>query len=52
MAFRDAKPDGVLLVEGCSELAYLHPKPVTPLCGVGEASRARIEELASRRWVR
>jgi DNA polymerase-4 len=45
MASRDAKPDGVYVVEAGSELAFLHPKPVGDLWGVGEATRARIEEL-------
>ncbi len=45
MASRDAKPDGVLVVEAGTELDYLHPQPVESLWGVGEATRARIEEL-------
>ncbi|MEE9582050.1 MAG: DNA polymerase IV [Acidimicrobiia bacterium] len=45
MASRDAKPDGVLVVEAGTELSYLHPKPVEALWGVGQATRARIEEL-------
>ncbi len=45
MASRDAKPDGVLVIEAGTELRYLHPKPVGALWGVGQATRARIEEL-------
>jgi DNA polymerase-4 len=45
MASRDAKPDGILVIEAGTELSYLHPKPVEALWGVGQATRARIEEL-------
>ena len=45
MASRDAKPDGVLVIEAGTELTYLHPKAVADLWGVGQATRARIEEL-------
>ena len=45
MASRDAKPDGILVIEAGTELRYLHPKPVEALWGVGQATRARIEEL-------
>ena len=45
MASRDAKPDGVLVVEAGSEEGYLHAKPVRSLWGVGEATHARLEEL-------
>ncbi len=45
LASRDAKPDGVFVVEAGTELSYLHPKPVEALWGVGQATRARIEEL-------
>lgn len=45
MASRDAKPDGILVIEAGTELHYLHPKHVEALWGVGQATRARIEEL-------
>lgn len=45
MASRDAKPDGLFVVEAGTELDYLHPKPVRSLWGVGEATHARVEEL-------
>jgi len=45
MASREAKPEGVYVVEAGSELAFLHPKPVEALWGVGEVTRSRIEEL-------
>jgi DNA polymerase-4 len=45
MASRDAKPDGVLLVGSGEETAFLHPKPIRDLWGVGEATHARLEEL-------
>ncbi len=45
MASRDAKPDGLRIVAAGTELAYLHPKPVRSLWGVGEATYARLEEL-------
>lgn len=48
MASRDAKPDGVRLIPAGSERAYLHPKPVRALWGVGEATYARLEELGVR----
>lgn len=45
MASRDAKPDGVLLVGAGEERAFLDPKPVRALWGVGQATHARLEEL-------
>jgi DNA polymerase-4 len=48
LASEDAKPDGVLLVPAGNELAYLQPKEVRALWGVGEATHARLEELGAR----
>lgn len=45
MASRDAKPAGTRLVPAGGEPAFLHPKPVRALWGVGEATFARLEEL-------
>lgn len=45
LASEDAKPDGMLVVPAGGELAFLHPKPVRALWGVGEATYARLEEL-------
>lgn len=45
LASNDAKPDGIHIVRAGTELAYLHPKPVQELWGVGEATRARLEEI-------
>lgn len=45
LASEDAKPDGTLVVPAGGELAYLHPKSVRSLWGVGEATHARLEEL-------
>ena len=48
LASRAAKPDGLLLVPGGTEKAFLHPMPVRALWGVGEATYARLEELGVR----
>lgn len=45
LASEDAKPDGMLVVPAGTETSYLHPKPVGALWHVGEATRARLEEL-------
>jgi DNA polymerase-4 len=45
LASQDAKPDGVLVVPAGTEIAYLHPKAVRALWGVGEATYARLEQL-------
>jgi DNA polymerase-4 len=37
-----AKPDGLLLVPAGSELAFLHPLPVTALWGVGKVSAGKL----------
>ncbi|HVW34313.1 MAG TPA: DNA polymerase IV [Acidimicrobiia bacterium] len=42
LASDDAKPDGMLVVEPGTELAFLHPHPVGRLWGVGPATRARL----------
>ena len=45
LASDDAKPDGMLVVEPASELAFLHPHPVGRLWGVGPATLARLERF-------
>jgi DNA polymerase-4 len=40
-----AKPDGLLVVPPGTELAFLHPLPVSRLWGVGPATQARLAEL-------
>jgi DNA polymerase-4 len=45
LASDDAKPDGMLVVEPGSELAFLHPHPVGRLWGVGPATLARLERF-------
>jgi DNA polymerase-4 len=45
LASRDAKPDGMLVVAAGTEQAYLHPKPVGALWGVGAATLARLASL-------
>ncbi|MDQ1516899.1 MAG: polymerase [Actinomycetota bacterium] len=42
LASDDAKPDGMLVVEPGTELAFLHPHPVARLWGVGPATLARL----------
>jgi len=42
LASDDAKPDGMLVVEPGTELAWLHPHPVGRLWGVGPATLARL----------
>src|SRR5262249_50746421 len=37
-----AKPDGLLLVEAGGELAFLHPRPVEALWGVGAATARKL----------
>src|SRR6202008_2272086 len=37
-----AKPDGLLVIPGGSELAFLHPLPVERLWGVGRVTAARL----------
>jgi DNA polymerase-4 len=39
-----AKPDGLLVVEPRSELAFLHPLPVQRLWGVGEKTARKLNE--------
>ncbi len=48
LASEDAKPDGFLIVPAGGELAFLHPKPVRRLWGVGEATLAALEALGIR----
>jgi DNA polymerase-4 len=45
LASDDAKPDGMLVVEPGTELAFLHPHPVGRLWGVGPATLARLERF-------
>jgi DNA polymerase-4 len=45
LASDDAKPDGLLVVEPGTELAFLHPHPVRRLWGVGPATMARLERF-------
>jgi DNA polymerase-4 len=45
MASGDAKPDGSLVIAAGEELAYLHPKPVRALWGVGQATYAALDAL-------
>lgn len=45
LASDDAKPDGMLVVEPGTELAFLHPHPVKRLWGVGPATLARLERF-------
>jgi DNA polymerase-4 len=40
-----AKPDGLLVVEPGSELAFLHPLPVERLWGVGPATKRRLDRF-------
>jgi DNA polymerase-4 len=42
LASDDAKPDGMLVVEPGTELAFLHPHPVSRLWGVGPATLRRL----------
>jgi DNA polymerase IV len=42
LASDDAKPDGMLVVEPGTELAFLHPHPVSRLWGVGPATLGRL----------
>ena len=37
-----AKPDGLLVIPGGSELAFLHPLPVERLWGVGQVTSAKL----------
>jgi DNA polymerase IV len=45
LASDDAKPDGMLVVEPGTELAFLHPHLVGRLWGVGPATLARLERF-------
>lgn len=42
LAGRQAKPDGLLVVEPGSELAFLHPLPVERVWGIGPATARRL----------
>lgn len=45
LASDDAKPDGMLVIESGTELAFLHAHPVGRLWGVGPATLARLERF-------
>ena len=45
IASQVAKPDGVVIVEPGSELAFLHPLPVSYLWGVGPVTKRKLNEL-------
>lgn len=45
LASDDAKPDGMLIVEPGTEVAFLHPHPVQRLWGVGPATLTRLERF-------
>ena len=45
LASDDAKPDGMLVVEPGTELAFLHSHPVRRLWGVGPATLARLDRF-------
>jgi len=45
LASEEAKPDGMFIVRAGTETAFLHPKDVGELWHVGQATRARLEEL-------
>ena len=49
LASEQAKPDGMVVVEPGTELAFLHPLDVSRLWGVGPATRRRLEQLGVRR---
>jgi DNA polymerase-4 len=42
-----AKPDGMLVVEPGTELAFLHPLPVRRLWGVGPATQRRLDRFGA-----
>ncbi|MDX2061357.1 MAG: DNA polymerase IV [Gemmatimonadales bacterium] len=44
IASQVAKPDGLVVVEPGTEVAFLHPLPVELMWGVGPATRARLAE--------
>jgi DNA polymerase-4 len=48
VASDQAKPDGLLVVEPGTELAFLHPLPVRHLWGVGPATQRRLAALGVR----
>ena len=45
LASEDAKPDGLLVIEPGTELAFLHPLDVGRLWGVGPATKARLTRI-------
>src|SRR5690348_15205858 len=46
IASQVAKPDGLVVVDPATELAFLHELPVELMWGVGPATRARLANLA------
>ncbi|HEV7275469.1 MAG TPA: DNA polymerase IV [Devosiaceae bacterium] len=49
IASQVAKPDGLVVVDPASELAFLHDLPVELMWGVGPVSRARLHAAGVRR---
>jgi DNA polymerase-4 len=45
VASQVAKPDGVVVVDPCTELDFLHRLPVELIWGVGPATRARLAQI-------
>jgi DNA polymerase IV len=45
LASQEAKPDGLRVIEPGSELAFLHPLPVSRLWGVGPATETRLARI-------
>ncbi|HLW92032.1 MAG TPA: DNA polymerase IV [Roseiarcus sp.] len=45
IASQVAKPDGLVVVDPETELAFLHPLPVDLMWGVGPATKARLAEM-------
>ncbi len=45
IASQTAKPDGLVIVDPCNELEFLHDLPVELLWGVGPVNKARLAEI-------
>jgi DNA polymerase IV len=45
IASQVAKPDGLVIVDPCAELDFLHALPVEQMWGVGPATKARLAEI-------
>ncbi|HZP18769.1 MAG TPA: DNA polymerase IV [Bauldia sp.] len=48
IASQVAKPDGLVVVDPASELAFLHDLPVEVMWGVGPATKARLADIGIR----